>query len=254
MIWYAIENEGHGSIITAFATTKTDLPLHLQRAFNEQTEPGLKAVLWNNIYDTLASQLNINTEQLVFAKQTHSANIQIVMEKNRKAPYADTDGLITNVRGICLCIQTADCTPILLVDPIHEVVAAIHAGWRGTAQNITGNAISLMSQNFNTDPGQVIAYIGPCISQEIYEVGYDVHEAFCAIGLSSESIFKKGKIPGKYYCNLNGANTELLVRHGVLVGNIKTDNHCTYQQKELYYSARRDGGKTGRIVTGIMIN
>ncbi|MFA6401740.1 MAG: peptidoglycan editing factor PgeF [Salinivirgaceae bacterium] len=198
--------------------------------------------------------MNINSEQLVFAKQTHSANIQIVREKNQEAPYADTDGLITNVKGICLCIQTADCTPILLVDPIHEVVAAIHAGWRGTAQNITGTAISLMQQNFGTNPSQVIAYIGPCISQEIYEVGSDVYEAFSAHGLANEKIFKASNTPGKYYCNLNRANTELLLRHGVLNDNIKTDNHCTYQQNELYYSARRDGGKTGRIITGIMIN
>jgi polyphenol oxidase len=254
MIWHNFENEYNGTVIKAFTSTKSELPLYVQRAFNEKEDPGLKATLWQNIYLTLASQLLINPGQLVFAKQTHSANIKIVDGKYEGVPFADTDGLITNLKGICLCIQTADCTPVLLFDPIHKVVAAIHAGWRGTSQNITGNAVSLMKEHFDSDPTQIIAYIGPCISQDIYEVGNDVYEAFNVLGLASEKVFKEGKSPGKYYCNLNSANSELLLRHGVLDNNIKTDNHCTYQQKELYYSARRDGGKTGRIITGIMIN
>jgi len=253
MIWYNLDNDHKGSVIKAFTTTKGDLPLHLQRAFNDKEDWNVKQQLWNNIYQTLAVELDIKEEQVVFAKQTHSANIQVVEKNYNGVPFTNIDGLITNVKGLCLCIQTADCTPILLIDTIHKVVAAIHAGWRGTAQNITGNAISIMKDNFETNPNQVIAHIGPCISQENYEVGSDVYEAFSKIGMNTESIFKDGKLPGKYYCNLNLANTEQLIRQGVLAENIKTDNHCTYQLKELYYSARRDGGKTGRIITGIMI-
>ncbi|MCK9207980.1 MAG: peptidoglycan editing factor PgeF [Salinivirgaceae bacterium] len=253
MIWHTFDKAFEANI-KAFTTTKQDLPIHLQRAFHDAETPDVKARLWNNIYQIIAAELVLDAGNLVFAKQTHSNHVAVIDGTEQHLPVPDTDGLITQLSGKCLCIQTADCTPILLVDPMRKVVAALHAGWRGTAQNIAGNAVNLMKKHYQTKPENIQALIGPCISQQVYGVGLDVYRAFEAIGLVNDGLFIPGKKEGKFYLNLNLANTQLLLKEGVLLEKIRTQDWCTFQNGWQFYSARRDGGKTGRIITGIVIN
>lgn len=195
----------------------------------------------------------LEDELLAYANQTHSSHIEVVEKPIPKFPYAETDGLITNLPSVCLCIQTADCTPIILFDPVTLVVGVLHAGWRGTAKNICGNAIDIMKNKFGVNPENVSAYIGPSISQSVYEVGEDVFVAFKELSLDMEKVFIPGNKVEKYYCNVKEANRQILLAAGLDNENILVSEHCTFSEPDKFYSARRDGIDTGRMITGIIL-
>ncbi len=200
--------------------------------------------------ESLALALDIKKSQIVFPKQTHSSNIGIVKSVNEIFP--DTDALITNVPGICICVRTADCTPILLYDPVQKVVAAIHSGWKGTVQRISMKTIRIMQKEFGTMPENIIAGIGPSIGPDVYEVGPELIEQF-------NNLFRGNQIitpitdSEKGFLNLWKANKQILIESGIPENNIEISEMCTFSNPELFYSARRDGVKTGRLGTGIMI-
>jgi len=119
----------------------------------------------------LAVSCECNPDQFVFARQTHSDHVAIVSSAQRKTTIADTDALISNEPGLFVCVQTADCVPILLFDPEQKVVAAIHAGWRGTVSKIVEKTVRQMTEIFGCDPSDIVAGIGPSIHIHAYEVG-----------------------------------------------------------------------------------
>ncbi len=248
------QQQGKWKKIIAFTTTKKELPIHLQRAFNENENPDIKKQLWENIYQIIGSELDIHPNNLVFAKQTHSNHVAIIDGAVKRNPVPDTDGLITQHPGICLCIQTADCVPVFLFDKVNEVVSILHSGWKGTALNISGHAVSLMKKHYLTQPQNLQVIIGPCISQQVYEVGSDVFEAFKTINLATNELFIPGKTNDKFYLNLPKAIYQQLIIEGVAGANIKSTGWCTFQDEKQFYSARRDGGKTGRIISGILLH
>lgn len=224
----------------AFTTTQNTLAIESVR-FSDIPENKLK----------LAEVLGVNPENLVFPKQTHSncvAEISSVPEK----PIDNTDALITNKPGLCICIQTADCVPVLLFDPLKNVVSSVHAGWRGTVGNIVGVAIQKMVSKYNCSAENIMAAIGPSISAELYEVGGEVVKAARkAIPNVEQTLHKSNS--GKYHLNLWEANRQHLINCGLKANNIEILGECSFQEKEKYYSARRDGIETGRMVSGIMI-
>lgn len=116
-------------------------------------------------------------DQFVFPRQTHSDHVEIAGSVNPACSFPDTDALITNEPGLFVCVQTADCVPVLLYDPQKKVVAAVHAGWRGTISKITQKTISLMTEKFGCNPADIIAGVGPSIHMHAYEVGPEVVEA-----------------------------------------------------------------------------
>ncbi|NOQ27532.1 MAG: peptidoglycan editing factor PgeF [Bacteroidales bacterium] len=200
--------------------------------------------------DLLANTLGFERKQLVSPKQTHSANIGIVKTENDIFP--DTDALITKVPNLCIFIRTADCVPILLFDPVNKAIAAIHSGWKGTIQKISKLTIDLMQKEYGTNPKDIIAGIGPSIGREVYEVGSEVIEQFnksfgnnfCVTPIKDS---KKGLL------DLWKVNKKILFDSGIPENQIEIAEICTYSNPELFYSARRDGVKTGRLATGIII-
>ncbi len=201
----------------------------------------------------LAASFSLSSSQLVFPRQTHTDHITVVTEPLNGAEIPDTDALITNIPGLCICVQTADCVPILICDPVKKVVAAIHAGWRGTASLISAKTVEKMIQEFGCDPNNLIAGIGPSISAPNYEVGVEVVDAVRKNFWNHENILTPSKTDGKAYLDLWTANQTLLESTGIPSSQIEIMGLCSFDGKDAFYSARRDGGATGRMVTGIMI-
>jgi polyphenol oxidase len=199
----------------------------------------------------LAEILGINAKQLVFPGQTHTNRV-VNLSGIPKHAISDTDALVTNKPDICLCVQTADCVPILLFDPVKNVVAAIHAGWRGTVAHIVGTAINKIIASFQTNPYDLRAVLGPSISPESYEVGNEVADVVIKKIPNAERTLVKGS-NDKYHLNLWEANRQLLLSCGLNSEKIQIFGRCTFQEKNKFFSARRDGIKTGRLVSGIML-
>lgn len=199
--------------------------------------------------DSIAQALGFDRQQMVSPKQTHSCNIGIVKSVNDIFP--NTDALITNIQDICIFIRTADCVPILLFDPINKAVAAIHSGWRSTIQEISKHTIDLMQKQYGTKPENLTAGIGPSIGPTVYEVGSEVFEQFK--NQYGDEFINPINESDKALLNLWGINKQILINSGVPENQIEVAEICTYSNPQLFYSARRDGVKTGRLATGIII-
>ncbi len=201
--------------------------------------------------EILAQALDVEQSKFIFPGQTHSANVGLVKKDVNNFP--ETDALITNEKGFVLCVQTADCVPVLLYDPINEAIAAIHSGWKGTAQKIVTKTIESLVDNYNTNPQNLIAGIGPSIGPDKYEVGSEVVEKMTAAGLNNPETILPHTAKDKAYLNLWAANKKLLLHAGLKEENIEVSGLCTYTDEQYFYSARRDGIETGRMVTCIML-
>jgi hypothetical protein len=199
----------------------------------------------------LAEKLMIKPDQLVFPRQTHTNCVAEILDIP-EAEIKETDALVTNKTGICLCVQTADCVPILLFDPVKNVIAAVHAGWRGTVKKIAEIAVQRMEQNYGSLPENIIAAIGPSISPEIYEVGDEVVEEV-KLSIPNAEIVLQQNNTGKFHLNLWEANRQVLLGNGLQPKNIEILGECSFSESEKYYSARKEGIETGRMVSGIML-
>lgn len=186
--------------------------------------------------------LGLRLEDIALPLQTHSDHIQWVDEAGRPA---DTDAVITSRPGLCVCVKTADCIPVLLYDTRQRTVAAVHAGWRGTVARIVQKSIREMRP---VRPNDIHAIIGPGISLEQFEVGEEVYEAFRAEGFPMERIARKF---GRWHIDLWDANRWLLEQMGV--EDIFIEGTCTRISMD-FYSARRETINTGRNYNGIIIN
>ena len=202
----------------------------------------------------LALSCQWDVKRYVFARQTHSSNVAVVGSANMVAAVPDTDALITNEPGLFVCVQTADCVPVLLYDPHQRVVAAIHAGWRGTVSKIATKAVLQMVKTFGCDPATIIAGIGPSIHMHAYEVGPEVVKAVEASFSNASALLKPSLNEGKAYFDLWEANQTVLLESGLLEKNIELMGLCSFEHSELFYSARRDGVDTGRMVSGIRLD
>ncbi len=200
--------------------------------------------------EKLANTFGFEQTQMVSPKQTHSRNIGIV--KSTNDIFNNTDALITNIPNICIFIRTADCVPILLFDPIQKAAAAIHSGWKSTIQEISKYTIDLMNKEYDTNPADIIAGIGPSIGPAVYEVGHEVIEKF-ETKFGKDHILTPIKNSDKGLLNLWEVNKQILLDSGIPKKNIEVAEICTYSNPKLFYSARRDGVKTGRLASGIML-
>lgn len=193
----------------------------------------------------LAKEIGCEFDHLIFANQTHSTNVAMV-DVIDDTTIDNTDAMITNTKGVCLNVLTADCVPILLYDPVKQAVGVVHAGWKGTAGNIIEKTIMAMSQNFQTKSEHLLVGIGPCISKTVYEVGEEV-----AIQFSPECLCKKEN--GKFNLDLVQSNINQLEAIGVLKRNIEIMRICTFQSLD-FYSARKEGLESGRFSSFVMLN
>jgi len=200
----------------------------------------------------LAEYMGVPLEKLIFQKQTHSTNYKIITSKNYKDFHDNNDALITAEKGIAIASLGADCVPVLLYDPVNEVIAAVHSGWKGTVNGITRIVVDAMRTEFNTKPQDIIAGIGPSICSSNYEVGPEVVEAFeKSFPKSPELISNRNG--DKAHVDLWKANETWLMNEGVQKSNIEISGLCTYDHPELFFSARYFKNKTGRFGACIVL-
>ncbi len=160
------------------------------------------------------------------------------------------DGLVSKTADLLLSVRTADCVPVLLYDPVNKVCAAVHAGWRGTVANITGNAVREMMAH-GCVPSNIYAAIGPCIGACCYEVGQEVYDAFARAGEFSCCFVLRGN--GKYLLDLTMANRLFLQRAGLLSAHIDAAEICTKCHENLFFSHRRMGAERGTMSAFITV-
>lgn len=207
--------------------------------------------------ERLADVLGISEEDILVPYQTHEDNILVIdksfLEKSdlEKVKLLNgVDALITNQRRICIGITTADCVPVLLHDPLINVFAAVHAGWKGTVLLIVEKTIETMISIFGCSPADIRAGIGPCISQPHFEVGEEVVQAFAEAGFPIEKIGVRSQTSGKMHIDLSLANKYSLIEKGVLPEHIETSNLCTFANPDKFFSARRQTIHSGRMLSG----
>lgn len=194
----------------------------------------------------LGSALGFDPHKVVLAHQIHSDIVRVVTQADCRGldhrQYPECDGLVTTTAGVTLVVFAADCTPILLHDPVTGAVGAAHAGWRGTAAAIAAKTVETMVREFGCRPCDIRAAIGPNIGQCCFETDADVPNAMlAAFGAEAEAfIGQNGK---KYYVNLKEMNALVLRRAGVEQIEISTD--CTACQNRRFWSHRVTGGLRG---------
>lgn len=197
-------------------------------------------------FEILGNALGFSTDHVVLTRQTHSDIVRQVslgdaMGLDHHA-YPECDGLITNEPGVALVVFTADCTPILLHDPVTGAVGAAHAGWRGTAADIAGKTVRAMAEAYGCDPANIRAAVGPNIGPCCFQTDRDVPDAMTALlGSQAQGFIRKAG--EKYYVNLKGINAQLLVRAGVK--HIDVSRHCTACEPERFWSHRVTKGLRG---------
>lgn len=208
-------------------------------------------------YEILCGAIGINTENLVFTKQTHNDNVIIVTENERgtgfsKPSFSDIDGLVTNCKNVALVTQFADCTPLLFCDTEKKVIGSCHAGWRGTVKRIGQKTVELMKDTFGCDPKNIVAAIGPNIGVCCYEVDTPVFNEFLNARFDTDKIFIK-KDTGKYMLDLRLANKDVLLCCGILEENIDISDICTCCNADEMFSHRAQGVNRGNMCAIIQL-
>lgn len=208
----------------------------------------------------LYADLAVKNFEWVVPFQTHGSRIGMInsvyQQANanvRQSMLDGIDALITHLPDFCLCISTADCIPVLIYDSVNKVIAAVHAGWRGTVTGIVSGTIRALEEKYGTHAADLVVGIGPGISMECFEVGEEVYETFTASGADMDKISYKDQITGKWHIDLPKANYLQLIAKGVKQKNIEMAGICTYKNVEQFFSARRLGIHSGRIWSGIML-
>jgi YfiH family protein len=196
----------------------------------------------------IAAAIGVKVEDFTYTFQTHTTNVAAVEESDRGKQFMETDGLVTNVPGICLVTFYADCVPLFFVDPVHRAIGLSHSGWKGTVHKMGKVTVERMREKFGTDPSQVVAAIGPSICQECYEVSEDVIEQFrenFRKELWEELFYRKEN--GKYQLDLWRANRAVLMEAGIAGERIAVTNVCTHCNPDILFSHRSTGTDRGNL-------
>jgi len=178
----------------------------------------------------------IDQESMASLKQIHSS---VVFGTHVVGCAGEGDALVTHEPGLAVSIRTADCFPILLADPATRSVAAIHAGWRGTADSVVLASLGRMKDEFGTDPRTVYAAIGPGIGACCYEVGLDVAQRF--------GKREAGRL------DLAAENRSQLIAAGLHPDRIDAVGGCTACNPAQFFSWRRDQDRAGRMISFIRV-
>ena len=217
------------------------------------------------------SALGANDLSLVALKQIHSDVVRLF--DATPAEPCGGDASTTNRAGLLLAVQTADCVPILLVDPKKRAVAAVHAGWRGTLARIVVKAIGKMQMQFGTKPADLLAAIGPAIGGCCYEVGTEVATQFQSQFADAPEWFDEFRTgdepnpiqwlnmmppghqpsPKNVLLDLKKANRAQLLDAGLRAQNMFVSDLCTACRRDLLFSYRKEGARTGRLMSVIGI-
>ena len=208
-------------------------------------------------YRRFCSAVGADVSSAVLSKQVHETTVRICTESDAgKGLWSErdytADALVTNVKGLPLTVFSADCGIILLYDPVHQAIGAVHAGWRGCAAGIVEKAVQTMTAAYGTLPADLLAAIGPCIGQCCFETDEDVPAAMrAALGEDAEPYLEQR--PPKWHVDLAGLNRQWLLRAGLIPERIETSGLCTGCHPDLFWSHRKMGNARGAQVAMITL-
>ena len=198
--------------------------------------------------ELIAQAIGVEVADFTYTQQTHTTNVKRVYARERGQSFPETDGMITDVPGICLVTSYADCVPLYFVDPVKKAIGLSHSGWRGTVGKIGKNTVQLMQENFGSKPEDLLAAVGPSVCMDCYEVSEDVIEQFKEAFEKKywEDLFYK-KENGKYQLNLWKANELIFLESGILPEHMAITNVCTHCNSKILYSHRTMGNNRGNL-------
>lgn len=208
-----------------------------------------------------AQALGVDAKKFTTCQQIHGSRVAVVDEKLVGAgaldfadTIAETDALVTKLADVPLLLFYADCTPVLLADPVSGAIGLAHAGWRGTAAEIAAQTVQAMAENFGAQPQNILAAIGPSIGACCYEVddlvrdhalAQEKEQGICGVYTKFFTSVEQRK--GHYLLDLWAYNRCVLERAGVRAENIAEAKICTAHNHELFCSYRAENGTTGRM-------
>lgn len=205
------------------------------------------------VWRQVAAAVGGSAGHLLRVKQVHGRHVRVVRADAEIAAEAvlkpEADALASGAPGAILAVQVADCVPILIADPLSGAVAAVHAGWRGTAAGIARAAVEALGDAFGARASALVAAIGPSIGPCCYEVGAEVRESFRRDGATADSLGRwfRTSESGSWYLDLWAANHDQLVASGVSSAAIHTAGLCTRTRSDIFDSYRADGPRAGRM-------
>lgn len=250
-------SQGDGGSMNLSLAREVAMNMHL-------TESQCRANFMEN-HARLAKAVGYPVESLVFSNQTHTDNIRVLQETDRgngitrPNAFNDVDGMMTDITGLGLMTFYADCVPLLIVDPVHKAIAAVHSGWRGTIKGIGSKAVRMMHEVYGSDPGDLAAAIGPSICMDCYEVSRNVAQMFLdKYDTSLHSVLvREGRLTQKgerkFHVDLQRACMENFLMAGMKESNISLPDLCTSCNMKYLFSHRASHGHRGNEAAILML-
>lgn len=200
----------------------------------------------------LARTFSIPAERLVTVNQVHGNSVLFVdsRDQGQHGPV-EADAIVTGLPGVPIGIMTADCLPVLFYDPAHNAIGAAHAGWKGTAAKVSVKTIEAMRERFGSDAKNMIAALGPYIGPCCYSIKENVEAEFKSTFGGDINYIQR--IAGELRLDIGLANVRQIISAGVPKGNISMQAACTSCNNNLFFSYRKDGKRTGRQLSFIML-
>lgn len=207
-------------------------------------------------FKIFAEGAGIDYDDMAVVNHEHGANVLRIAHEHRgrgfyKDPLPPCDGIITDDPTVTLVTSHADCGAYFFYDPVHCSIGMAHAGWKGTLLRIGAEMARRMAEEFDTDPGDIIAATGPCICRDCFEVDADLGEKFQS-EFGYPGISRPGR-QGKAYVDLELAAAVQFVEAGIRPESITLMNACTYENRQHFFSHRRDKGITGSMAAYIKL-
>ena len=207
-------------------------------------------------FKIFAEGAGIDYDDMAVVNHEHGANVLRIAHEHRgcgfyKDPLPPCDGIITDDPTVTLVTSHADCGAYFFYDPVHRAIGMAHAGWKGTLLRIGAEMARRMAEEFDTDPSDIIAATGPCICRDCFEVDADIGEKFQS-EFGYPGISRPGR-QGKAYVDLELAAAVQFVEAGIRPESITLMNACTYENRQHFFSHRRDKGITGSMAAYIKL-
>lgn len=210
-------------------------------------------------FKRVCGSLNININDIVLSDQIHNNRIKIVDTNDKgkgisvKSSIKGYDGLATNCKGVILTTFYADCVPIYFLDPVKEVIAISHSGWKGTTMGIGPETVKVLKHNFGCNPKNLKIAIGPSIGECCFEVEKNVYKNFKEKYEWIDNYCTQTKL-NKWHIDLQSIIIKTLISEGCLKQNILSCGICTCCNNDIFFSYRGDKGKTGSLAGMIQLN
>ena len=250
--------EAAGGVVQAFSTRAGGVSEGIWAGLNLGVSRGDDPDRVRENYHRFFAAIGAKEGCLAMGNQVHGNTVRVVTSADWKSdPYGkvnyECDGLMTATPGVALMIFTADCIPVLLYDPVRRVAAAVHAGWRGTANGVVTRAVERMGEVYGCDPANILAAIGPGICPDCFETHEDVPNALMAELGTPVLKHIQIKDNGKFSVDLKGINAMRMEQAGVSPEHIEVCRECTSCRTDKYWSHRKVGNERGSMAAVIQL-